>query len=247
MKALGIDIGGSGIKGAVVDTRTGRIVGERFRVPTPEPSTPRAVGAAIARLIRHFEWKGPVGCGLPGPIKRGRLVTMSNLHKGWVGLSVADALSKACGRRVTVLNDADAAGLAEMRFGAGRKESGVVLMLTVGTGIGSALFVDGVLLPNTELGQLDIRGKRAEKRASAKVKKDKSLSWGAWAKRFDEYLNAVETILLPDLLIIGGGISRRSKKFAPKLKTRARLVPAQLQNEAGIVGAALAAARSGRR
>jgi polyphosphate glucokinase len=247
MKALGIDVGGSGIKGAIVDTRTGRLVSERFRVPTPEPSTPRAVGAAMARLIQHFEWKGPVGCGLPGPVKRGRLVTMSNLHKAWVGLSVADALSKACGHRVTVLNDADAAGLAEMRFGAGRKESGVVLMLTVGTGIGSALFVDGVLVPNTELGQLDIRGKRAEKRASAKVKKDKSLSWGAWAKRFDEYLSAVETILLPDLLIIGGGVSRRSKKFASRLKTRARLVPAQLQNEAGIVGAALAAARSERR
>lgn len=247
MKALGIDVGGSGIKGAIVDTRTGRLVSERFRVPTPEPSTPRAVGAAMARLIRHFEWKGPVGCGLPGPIKRGRLITMSNLHKAWVGLSVEDALSKACGHRVTVLNDADAAGLAEMKFGAGRKESGVVLMLTVGTGIGSALFVDGVLFPNTELGQLDIRGKRAEKRASAKVKKDKSLSWGAWGKRFDEYLTAVETILLPDLLIIGGGISRRSRRFASKLKTRARLVPAQLQNEAGIVGAALAAARSGRR
>lgn len=247
MRALGIDVGGSGIKGAIVDTRTGRLVSERFRVPTPEPSTPRAVGAAMARLIRHFEWKGPVGCGLPGPIKRGRLVTMSNLHKAWVGLSVEEALSKACGRRVTVLNDADAAGLAEMTFGAGRKESGVVLMLTVGTGIGSALFVDGALCPNTELGQLDIRGKRAERRASAKVKKDKSLSWGAWAKRFDEYLTAVETILLPDLLIIGGGISRRSRKFASKLTTRARLVPAQLQNEAGIVGAALAAARSGRR
>lgn len=247
MKALGIDVGGSGIKGAIVDTRTGRLVSKRFRVPTPEPSTPRAVGAAMARLIRHFDWKGPVGCGLPGPIKKGRLITMSNLHKAWVGLSVEDALSKACGHRVTVLNDADAAGLAEMKFGAGRKESGVVLMLTVGTGIGSALFVDGVLFPNTELGQLDIRGKRAEKRASAKVKKDKSLSWGAWAKRFEEYLTAVETILLPDLLIIGGGISRRSRRFASKLKTRARLVPAQLQNEAGIVGAALAAARSGRR
>jgi polyphosphate glucokinase len=247
MKSLGIDVGGSGIKGAIVDTRTGRLVSERFRVPTPDPSTPRAVGAAMARIIQHFGWHGPVGCGLPGPIKKGRLVTMNNLHKGWVGLSAADALSRACGQRVTVLNDADAAGLAEMKFGAGRKESGVVLMLTVGTGIGSALFVDGVLFPNTELGQLDIRGKRAEKRASAKVKKDKSLSWGAWAKRFTEYLNAVETILLPDLLIIGGGVSRRSKKFASKLKTRARLIPAQLQNEAGIIGAALAAARAERR
>jgi len=184
---------------------------------------------------------------MPGPIKGGRLVTMNNLHKGWIGLSAEDVFSKASGRPVKVLNDADAAGLAELRFGAGRKECGVVLMLTVGTGIGSAIFIDGVLLPNTELGQLDIRGKRGEKRASAKVKKDKSLSWSAWAKRLNEYLAAVETILLPDLIIIGGGISRRSKKFAPKLKTRARLIPAQLQNEAGIIGAALAAARADRR
>jgi polyphosphate glucokinase len=247
MKALGIDVGGSGIKGAVVDTRTGRLVSERFRVPTPEPSTPRAVGVAMARIIHHFEWHGPVGCGLPGPIKGGRLVTMNNLHKGWVGLSAADALSKACGQRVTVLNDADAAGLAEMKFGAGRKERGVVLMLTVGTGIGSALFVDGVLFPNAELGSLDIRGKRAEVRASAKVKTEKSLSWRAWTKRFAEFLSAVETILLPDLIVIGGGISKRSKKFMPRLKTRARLVPAQLQNEAGIIGAAIAAARLARR
>ena len=246
MKSLGVDIGGSGIKGAIIDTRTGRLVRERYRVPTPEPSTPRAVGAAVARIIKHFEWKGPVGCGLPGPIKKGRLVTMNNLHKGWVGMSAADVLSKACGRPVAVLNDADAAGLAEMKFGAGRKESGVLLMLTVGTGIGSALFVDGVLFPNTELGQIEIRGKRGEKRASAKVKEVKSLSWNAWAKRFDEYLHAVETILLPDLIIVGGGISRRAKKFTPKLKTRARLVPAQLQNEAGMIGAALYAARSWR-
>lgn len=247
MKSLGIDVGGSGIKGAIVDTRTGKLVSERFRVPTPDPSTPRAVAAAIARIIRHFQWHGPVGCGMPGPIKNGRLVTMTNLHKGWIGLAAEDHFRKACGRKVAVLNDADAAGLAEMTYGAGRKERGVVLMLTIGTGIGSALFVDGVLFPNTELGQLDIRGKPGEKRASAKVKKDKSLSWGAWAKRLGEYLTAVETILLPDLLIMGGGISRRHKKFMPKLKTRARLVPAQLQNEAGIIGAALAAARLVRR
>lgn len=247
MRSLGIDVGGSGIKGAIVDTRTGKLVSDRYRVATPDPSTPRAIAGAISRIIRHFEWHGPVGCGMPGPIKKGRLVTMANLHKGWVGQSAEDVIRKACGRRVTVLNDADAAGLAEMQFGVGRKESGVVLMLTVGTGIGSALFIDGVLLPNTELGQLDVRGKPAERRASAKVKKDKSLSWSAWARRFDEYLSAVETILLPDLFIIGGGISRRSRKFTPRLHTRARLVAARLKNEAGIIGAAIAAARAARR
>jgi polyphosphate glucokinase len=247
VKSLGIDIGGSGIKGAIVDTRTGQLVSERFRVPTPVPSTPKAVGAAMARIVQHFGWTRPVGCGLPGPLKSGRVLTMNNLHKGWVGLPASEALSRACGVPVHVVNDADAAGLAEVTFGAGKKASGVVLLLTVGTGIGSALFTDGVLLPNTELGQLDIRGKRAEKRASAKVKKDKSLSWNAWAKRLDEYLHAVETILLPDLIIIGGGISRRHRKFTPRLKTRARIVPARLRNEAGIVGAALYAARDGRR
>jgi polyphosphate glucokinase len=247
MKSLGIDIGGSGIKGAVVDTRTGRLLGERYRVATPDPSTPKAVGAAMSRIIRHFDWTGPVGCGLPGPLKNGKLVTMNNLHKGWIGLVASEALSRSVGMHVAVINDADAAGLAELTFGAGKRTSGVVLMLTVGTGIGSALFVDGVLLPNTELGQLDIRGKPAEKRASAKVKKDKSLSWTAWSGRLQEYLQAVETILLPDLIIIGGGISRRHKKFLPRLKTRARLEPARLRNEAGIIGAALHAAGSGRR
>jgi polyphosphate glucokinase len=247
MKSLGIDVGGSGIKGAIVETRTGRLTGQRYRVSTPDPSTPRAVGEAIARIIRHFDWKGPVGCGMPGPIKNGRLVTMSNLDRSWIGQSAADVFSEACGRRILVLNDADAAGVAEMRFGAGRNKRGVVIMLTIGTGIGSALFIDGALVPNTELGHLDIRGKPAEKRASARVKKAKSLSWGAWARRLNEYLGALETVLLPDLLILGGGVSRRWKKFTPKLKTRARLIPAELQNDAGIIGAALAAARPGRR
>lgn len=243
MKALGIDIGGSGVKGAVVDLRTGRLVTERYRLRTPSPATPKAVAEKVSQVVRHFKWKGPVGCAMPGPIKDGRLKAIANLHKSWVGERADAIFAKASGRRVAVLNDADAAGLAEMKFGAGRTQTGVVVLVTLGTGIGSALFANGCLVPNTEFGQLEIGGRTAERRASAKVRKQKDLSWEKWAKRLESYLCQLETLLYPDLIIVGGGISRRSKKFLPLVKTRARILPARLRNEAGIVGAALAAVR----
>jgi polyphosphate glucokinase len=180
---------------------------------------------------------------MPGPIKDGKLKAIANLHKSWVGERADAIFTKASGRRVTVLNDADAAGLAEMKFGAGRKQSGVVVLVTLGTGIGSALFANGCLVPNTEFGQMEIGGRTAEQRASAKVRKQKKLSWEKWAKRLESYLCRLEALLYPDLIIVGGGVSRRSKKFLPLVNTRARILPARLRNEAGIVGAALAAIR----
>lgn len=245
MNALGIDIGGSGIKGAVVDTVTGRIVTERYRLKTPVPATPTAVAQTVSRLLEHFSWKGRVGCGMPGPIIRGRLITAANIDREWVGADVRKVFHEGTGLRVSVINDADAAGRAEMAFGAGKGKNGVVLLLTFGTGIGSALFLDGRLIPNTEFGQIEHRGKPAEQRAAARVRKEKDLSWNAWAKRVNEYLRMVEGLLYPDLIIFGGGVSRKSARFLPKLRTLAPVVPAHLKNEAGIIGAALAASDRG--
>jgi len=246
MRALGIDVGGSGIKGAIVDLRTGEFVGDRCRIATPEPPTTGAVVRVVARVVKHFDWKGPVGCGMPGPVKQGLLMTAVNLHSSWVEAKAEELYSRACGRPVRVVNDADAAGIAEMRFGAGKGKKGVVIVLTLGTGIGSAVFVDGVLVPNTEFGQMEVRGKRGERRAAARVKKDKGLSWEEWAERLNEYLGALEALLWPDLIILGGGVSKRAKRFIPHLTTRAKIVPARLENRAGIVGAALLAPRQKR-
>jgi polyphosphate glucokinase len=243
MRALGIDIGGSGIKGAIVNLKTGALSSQRYRVPTPQPSTPKAMARAVARVVRHFAWKGPVACGMPGPIKQGRLLAMANLHKSWVGVRAEEVFGKTCGTPVSVINDADAAGLAEMRFGAGRKASGVVILVTLGTGIGTALFIDGTLVPNTELGHLELRGKSAELRTAARIRKEKDLSWEKWGKRLDEYLRRIEFLFSPDLIIIGGGVSRKAAKFLPFITTKVPVVPAQFRNEAGIVGAALSAVR----
>ena len=242
MNALGIDVGGSGVKGAIVDLRTGEFVGERHRIATPEPATTKALTRVAGRLVEHFEWKGPVGCGMPGPVKGGVLMTAVNLHPSWVGAKAEELYSHACDLPVRVVNDADAAGVAEIKFGAGKGKKGVVVVLTLGTGIGSAVFVDGVLVPNTEFGQMEVRGKRGERRAAARVKEDKGLSWEEWAERLNEYLASLEALLWPDLLILGGGVSKRAKKFIPLLSTRAPVVPARLENRAGIVGAALMAA-----
>jgi polyphosphate glucokinase len=241
MRALGIDVGGSGIKGAVVETTTGKLVADRFRIKTPVPSTPKALAKVVARIVQHFKWRGAVGCGMPGPIVHGKLIHAVNLDEAWTGAKVQEIYEKACGCRVTVINDADAAGLAEMKFGAGKKRRGVVLLITLGTGIGSALFVDGKLLPNTEFGQIEIRGKAAETRASARVRKTKTLTWDQWTLRLDEYLRRVESLVWPDIIIIGGGVSRKASKFIPRLKTHAEVVPARMRNEAGIIGAALSA------
>jgi len=245
-RVLGIDVGGSGIKGAVVNTRTGKILTERYRVKTPIPSTPKALSMAVSAIARHFAWRGPIGCGMPGPFKQGKMMMASNIDKSWVGVKAREVYSRATGCPVTVVNDADAAGLAEMSFGAGKGHRGVVLVVTLGTGIGSALFADGHLVPNTELGQIQLDGKRAELRASAQVRKAKHLSWQQWSERLEEYFGALELYFWPDLIIVGGGVSRKAGKFLPKIGIRTSIVPAQMRNEAGIVGAALSVRRKDR-
>lgn len=241
MQILGIDIGGSGIKGAPVDTLTGELTDDRFRIPTPQPAQPQPVADVVAEVARHFAWTGPIGCTFPAVVKDGHTFTAANVAPEWIGYDARTLFQKTTGLPVALLNDADAAGIAEMRFGAGQGHEGVVLMVTLGTGIGTALFYRGLLVPNTELGHIEIRGKDAEERASERVRDEKQLSWKQWAKRIDEYLDRIEALLWPDLIIIGGGVSKEHTRFMPRLTTRARVVPAQLLNEAGIVGAALAA------
>jgi polyphosphate glucokinase len=238
---LGIDIGGSGIKGAVVDITSGDLVTQRFRVPTPQPSKPAAVAGAVAEVARHFNWHGPIGCTFPAVIQHGVALSAANVDKRWIGTNGDALFEQATGCPVLLLNDADAAGLAEMRFGAGRGELGVVFMITLGTGVGSALFYRGVLVPNTELGHLEIRGKDAESRTSARAKEERGWTWEQWATRLDEHLAVLEKLFTPDLFIIGGGVSKEHARFLPLLQRRARVIPAEFFNEAGIVGAALAA------
>jgi len=237
---LGIDIGGTGIKGALVDVETGQLTAERLRLPTPQPALPNPVADAVAEIAAHFKHKGPVGVTFPGVVKEGVIYTTANVDSSWLGTSAGALFSQHVDGPVTLVNDADAAGVAEMRFGAGRDRRGVVIMLTLGTGIGSAIFIDGKLLPNSEFGHLQIRGKDAEKRASEKMRADKKLSWKQWAARLSEFLNEMEKLFSPDLFIIGGGISKKSEKFFPHLKTKTEVivVPAQMRNEAGIIGAA---------
>jgi len=238
---LGVDIGGSGIKAAPVDLDAGALLTKRQRIPTPTRSTPEAVAGVVADLAKHFDWHGPIGCTVPAVIKGGIAYSAANIDKSWIGTDVDGVLSAATGCPVTVINDADAAGLAEMRWGAGRGRSGVTIMVTLGTGIGSALFVKDVLVPNTELGHLVIRGKDAEARASANAREDHNFSWKAWAARVDEYLLYLEHLFSPDLFIIGGGVSEKADRFMPLLTAKATVVPASMGNDAGIAGAALAA------
>lgn len=245
MQLLGIDIGGSGIKGALVDLDTGALAAERHRVPTPTPSTPEAVADAVAAMARHFDWHGPIGCAFPARIKHGVAQTASNIDKSWIGTNAAALFSARTGCPVLLLNDADAAGVAEMTYGAGRGREGVVLLLTFGTGIGSALFVDHVLVPNTEFGHFYLRGMDvvAEHYASDRARKAHDLGWKAWAARVQQYLEHIEFLVGPDLIIIGGSVSKPKKrdKYFQHLKTEADLVTAELENEAGIIGAAYAA------
>ncbi|HZW02317.1 MAG TPA: ROK family protein [Anaerolineaceae bacterium] len=241
MAVLGIDIGGSGIKGAVVDLETGQLLTERKRFPTPEKSTPAAVAKVVRQLAGEFEVQGPIGCGFPAVVRSGVAYTAANIHESWIGTDVNQLLTDATGCPVFTVNDADAAGVAEMAYGAGRDyPKGVVMVLTLGTGIGSAIFVDGHLLPNTEFGHLEIRGKDAEHRASDAVRERKDLSYKKWAKRrLQEVLERYEMLLSPDVFIIGGGVSKNFDDFVPYVETRAKIIPAQLLNQAGIVGAAL--------
>lgn len=241
MIILGIDIGGSGIKGAPVDVERGAPTTEYYRIQTPQPSTPDAIGDVVADLVKHFAWQGPIGCTFPAVIKAGVAYSAANVDKSWIGTNGQELFQQKTGCPVLLLNDADAAGIAEARFGAGKGQPGVVLLLTFGTGIGSALIYDGKLVPNTELGHMEIRGKEAEHRASERVREDKDLSWEKWAAAVDEYLLKLEALFSPNLFIIGGGISKKHAKFLPLLTVRTPVVPAELLNEAGIVGAALAA------
>jgi polyphosphate glucokinase len=246
MQIFGVDIGGSGIKGATVDLGKGDLAQERCKVLTPHPATPDGVADGVRQVVDHFGWTGPVGVTFPGVVTGGATVrTAANVDKSWIDTD-ARALfgARLGGLPVTVVNDADAAGVAEMQFGAGRDRRGTVILLTFGTGIGSAVFVDGVLVPNTELGHLELKGHEAEKKASSKAKDDHGLSWEQWSRRVQRYLAHLEMLFSPELFIIGGGVSRKSDRFLHLIDgVRAEIVPAQLQNNAGIVGAAMRAAQ----
>lgn len=241
---LGIDIGGSTLKGAPVDTLTGALVDERLLITTPQPATPTAVARVLTEMIRHFSWQGPLGCGVPAVIKNGCAYTAANIDQTWIGADIQALFGAATGCPVTILNDADAAGLAEMRFGAGRHQQGTVIVVTVGTGLGTALFRDGLLVPNTELGHLLLPGGLiAERFASAATKTREGLVWQEWAGRLELYLQRLEEFFAPDLFILGGGISSDFPAFSPYLKLHTPMRPAELRNDAGIVGAALAAGK----
>jgi polyphosphate glucokinase len=249
--ALGVDIGGSGIKAAVVDVDSGEFASERARVKTPQPSTPIRCIAALLEVVATVT-KGtsvgpdvPIGVGIPAVTIDGIVLTAANIDEDWLGFAAEDEIARATGRRTTIVNDADAAGIAEIRVGAGRDQHGTVLLLTLGTGIGSALFLDGHLVPNTELGHLEVRGKDAETRASAAARERRKLSWSKWAADLDDVLHRIDMLVWPDLIILGGGVSKDADRFIPLLTVRPPVVPAQLRNEAGIVGAAMLAAGVG--
>lgn len=243
MDVLGIDFGGTGIKAAPVNTLDGSLKQERFRIPTPNPAAPDAVADVMRQLVEHFDWNGHVGCTIPARVEHGLVRTAANIHEGWIDMQVDNLFSAATGCRVSVLNDADAAGLASMRFGAGRGLDGLVFFITVGTGIGSAMFYNQQLIPSTELGHLHLKGGSAEDYASNRIRKEEELTWKKWAKRFQKYLDRIEFLFAPDTIIIGGGISRPAKvaEYWHFLSTKADLIPAELENEAGIIGAAAAA------
>ena len=241
-RGFGIDVGGSGVKGGIVDLDTGALIGERFKLPTPQPATPDAVAKTIAEVVKEFGWQGELGVTYPGVVTNGVVRTAANVDKAWIGTNASEIYSKALdGQPVTVLNDADAAGLAEQRFGAGRDNNGVIVLLTFGTGIGSAVIHQGLLLPNTEFGHLEVGGKEAEHRAASSVKERKEWSYERWCEEVTKVLIAVENAIWPDLFIAGGGISRKADKWIPLLKNRTPVVAATLLNTAGIVGAAMAA------
>ncbi|GHA72280.1 polyphosphate--glucose phosphotransferase [Streptomyces termitum] len=246
MNVFGVDIGGSGIKGAPVDLERGALAEERHKVLTPRPATPHDVAGRVAEVVEHFGWDGPVGVTFPGVVTGSTVRTAANVDAAWVGTDAGVLIGEAVGGLpVTVLNDADAAGVAEMTFGAGRGRTGTVILLTLGTGIGSAVFTGGRLVPNTELGHLELKGHDAEKRASSRAREDEDLTWEHWAtKRLRKYLAHVEMLFSPELFILGGGVSRKADKFLPYLDgLRTEIVPAELRNDAGIVGAAMAASR----
>jgi polyphosphate glucokinase len=245
---IGVDVGGSGIKAAIVDVDAGRFYSERIRVLTPQPSTPDLISASIGRIVRRLvkasriPANAAIGVGLPGVAINGRLATAANIDPAWIGFPIAEKLGKSLKRRVEIVNDADAAGIAEMRFGVGAGTSGTVIFLTLGTGVGSGVFLDGSLVPNTEFGQMEIRGRPAERRSAAAARTRRGLSWKAWAEDLDEHLHRIEDLMWPTLFILGGGVSKNGDKFIPRLTCRTPVVAAQLRNDAGIIGAAIVAA-----
>jgi polyphosphate glucokinase len=241
MQILGIDIGGTGIKGAPVETDSGRLLAERYRLPTPDGAKPAPVAGVVKKVAIHFDWHAPIGCGFPAVIRGGVAESAANIHPKWIGTNVAQIFSEATACPVYVVNDADAAGLAEVTFGAGKGVNGVVLMITIGTGLGSALFIDGKLVPNTELGHIEVECDEAESIASDVVRKEQDLSWKKWAKRLDKYLNTLEHLFSPNLIILGGGAIKKQDQFLPLLTVHTQIIPALLGNDAGIIGAALAA------
>jgi polyphosphate glucokinase len=244
--AIGVDVGGSGIKGAPVDVAGGAFAAERVRIPTPQPATPAAVAATIAEVLGQLGGTGPTGITMPAVVRNGVVETAANIDASWVGVDAADLFGTTLGRPVAVLNDADAAGLAEMRFGAGKGHAGSVVVVTLGTGIGSAVFAEGTLVPNTELGHLPLHGVDAEDWAADSVRDREELSWKHWAHRLEHYFTLLESLLWPELIIVGGGVSKKAEKFLPHIDIRTPIVAAQLQNEAGIIGAAVHAASSTR-
>lgn len=238
--AFGVDFGGSGVKAAPVDLVGGTLAAPRSRIPTPHPATPDAVATVVEELVRAAGWTGVLGCAVPAAVRDGVVRTAANIDPSWIGVDVAELLAGRLGQPVVALNDADAAGIAEAAYGAARGRDGVVVVVTLGTGIGTAVFTDGTLVPNTELGHLEIRGKPAERRAADSVRRRRGLSWKEWARRVDEYLGVLHRLLGPDLFVLGGGVSRQAHRWLHHLNTPVETVPARLANEAGIVGAALA-------
>jgi polyphosphate glucokinase len=243
MAILGIDIGGSGIKGALVDIETGELLTERLRFDTPQPSKPKAVITVVKQIVKDLNYKGPLGVGFPAIVIQGITRSAANVDDGWINFPAAKKIAEATGCRVTVRNDADVAAMAEVKFGAGRGHMGTVMVFTLGTGIGSAMFVDGKLVPNLELGHVYLPGhkKDAEYYATDRIRKEKGLSWQKWGQRLNIYFNFIEGLFSPELVIIGGGVSKKHEKFLPYIDIQAQVVPAALRNEAGIVGAALTA------
>ena len=242
MNILGIDVGGSGIKGAVVDTEKGELITERYRISTPKPATPAAVIETIQTIINKFEWQGDVGCGFPAAVKNGIVKTASNIDDSWIGVNASKQIRKKTGCAVHLVNDVDAAGYAEAEFGAGQQHYGTIFMAAFGTGIGTAIFHNQQLVPNTELGHVPMHGMAAEDYAANSIREKEGLSWEEWGGRVNEYLQLIEALFWPDLIIIGGGVSKNFEKFSPFLDLQSEVVPAESRNHAGIIGAAVAAA-----
>jgi polyphosphate glucokinase len=240
-QGFGIDIGGSGMKAAIVDLTSGDLLSERHRIPTPRPATPEAMAEVVRQLVEHHGWTGSLGVAFPAVVRQGIVHSAANIDESWIGVDADRIFSEACGLDVAMVNDADAAGVAEMRFGVGQGVGGVVIMLTFGTGIGSGLFIDGTLVPNTELGHLELKGHDAEHRAAASARERHHLSWKRWARRVDAYLRHVEMLFSPDLFIVGGGVSKEAHQWLHYVDIETRIVTAEMLNNAGIVGAALLA------